>query len=132
MLQTNVEEYFKIKRMLKELNGDLRDFKKNHDLHEEIEEFAKKLKKMRNDLMSEQVIVDLKEEIDSAKERLGLLKEIIRQEMLDEGTDEVPFEGRKIKLVQVMKEVKDEESGDLKGKVQDRTDIEIDPNLNVL
>jgi len=131
MLQTNVEDYFKVKRLLKELNADLRDAKKNHELAEEIEELSKKLKKLRRDLMADQLIDELKEEIDTHKERMSLLKDIIKQEMIETETETVPFDGRVLKLVPTMKEGKDQETvQDGKGG-WDKSNIEIDENVEV-
>lgn len=132
MLQENVEEYFKVKRTLKEMNADLRDAKKNHPLQEEIEEITKKVKQTRKDLMADPIILDLKDEIDTLKERFNLLKDIIKQEMLEQETEEVQFDGRKIKLVRVMKEVRDQAVSPKGKKVMpDRSEIEIDENIEV-
>ena len=132
MLQENVKEYFKVKRTLKELNADLRDAKKNHVMQEELEEVNKKVKQLRKELMSDPIVLDLKDEVDVLKERFSLLKDIIKQEMIDQKTDEVQFEGRKIKIIQVMKEVRDQTvSPKGKGGKPDRSDIEIDENVKV-
>ncbi len=132
MLQTNVEEYFKLKKSIKELNGDIRDAQKNHALAEEIEEASKKLKEARAHLSSDPMITDLKEEVDAMKERFNLIKDIIKQELIDEGQDRVEYDGRVISLVKVMKEGKDEEEEKKGGKkAWDKSAIEIDENVKV-
>lgn len=131
MLQDHVEDYFKVKRLLKELRADLSDAKKNHELTEEIESTAKKLKKMRVDLMADELVNELKEEVDTQADRMKMLKEVIRQEMVEEETTSVSYDGRVIKLVQVMKEGKDESSSSGNGGGWDRSEIEIDENVEV-
>lgn len=129
MLQTNLEEYFKLKRLLKELRADLKAETENHDLTEEIKEINLKVKKLRKDLNADPVITDIKDEIDTNKERFDLLKDIIKQEMIDSEVETVEFEGRSINLVKVMKEGKQKDEKGKTGGGFDRTEIEIDENI---
>lgn len=132
MLQTNVEEYFKIKKSLKEINADIKDAKKSHELTEEIEEMSKKLKETKTKLANDPILNDLKEDADALKERFVLLKDIIKQELIDEGKEQVEYEGKVIKLIQVMKEESSKEEKKKSGKKEwDKTDIQIDENVKV-
>jgi len=132
MLKTHVEEYFKLKKVIKDFNADVRDLKKEHEVTPRIEELNKEIKKLRTELATDKMIMDIKEDLDSAKERFTLLKDIILQEMMEEGVESVPHDGKMIKVVQVMKEAKDQ-SVSTKSKKDgwDRTDIEIDENIKV-
>jgi DNA-binding transcriptional regulator GbsR (MarR family) len=103
-LLRHVQEYFKVKKVVKDFNADLRDYKKEHELTPRIEELKKELKKLKTELAVDKMVMDMKEDLDSSKERMTLLKDIITQEMLETGQEEVFYEGKKLRLVKLLKE----------------------------
>ena len=108
-----VDEYFKIKDSLKALRNDLKDHKVQMEEVKELDKVQKEVKKLREKIKEDETVHDLTEKIATVKERIDLVKELIRIDLLDGGQEEVKRNGRKLKLVSIIKEVKDTES---KGK----------------
>lgn len=106
---SRVEEYFQIKKTLRLLRRDLREHTEDHDNYDEMKELNEKVKKLREKIKDEESIRALKEKIDTLKERQDLIKEIIKVELMETGQPEVKAEGRKLKLIEVLKDIKDEE-----------------------
>lgn len=103
------QEYFDIKNQLRTLRADLKDLKTQHEDFQELEELNKKVKVLRENIKDDEDIKGIKEKIDELKERQDLLKELIRIELIDTAQEEVKRDGRKLKLVSVLKEMKDGE-----------------------
>jgi predicted TIM-barrel fold metal-dependent hydrolase len=104
-----VAEYFQLKNTAKTLRRDMKDLRTQHEDYEELEKLSKKVKELRDNIKNDQAIHELKEKIDQIKERMDLLKELIRVELIETAEEEVKKDGRKLKLVQVLKEMKEDE-----------------------
>lgn len=104
-----IEEYFKTKKVLKTLRGDLRDLKKNHDRAKELEELNKQVRFLRQEINNSEDIRIVSDKVAGLKERMDLLKEIIYSELKQSDEQEISLNGRKLKIVEVLKEMKDEE-----------------------
>jgi protein subunit release factor A len=102
-------EYFELKRVKKTLSDDLKDLTQNHENFEEAEKMKKELKILRDKINDNEDIRLIKEKVATIKERMELIKEIIKNELMETEEKEVKREGRKLKLVEVLKEMKDEE-----------------------
>lgn len=103
-----VEEYFKLKGVLKTLRADLKDIQSQDEFHIELEKIMKRVKELKEKIAGNEDIMNLKEKIQVTKERQDLLKELIRIELLEEGRDEVEREDRKLKLLYILKELRNE------------------------
>ncbi len=103
-----VEEYFKTKGQLKTMRGDLKDIKTQMEDYIEMEKIGKKARELREKLKSDETIHEMSEKISMLKERMDLLKEMIRIDLIDSGKEEVKKDGRKLKLVYIVKEGKDD------------------------
>lgn len=103
-----VQEYFDLKEQIKTLRADLKDITTQHEHFQEREELKKKVKLLNEEIKDDEDIKGLKAKIDQIKERMDLLKELIRIELIDTAQEEVKKDGRKLKLVYVLKEMKDE------------------------
>jgi hypothetical protein len=103
------KEYFKIKKALKDLRNDIKDLTTQHEDYEESQKLAKKLKELRDRIKSDEKIKELSERSPVLKERGELLKEMIRIELIENAMEEVKSEGKKLKLVYVLKELRDDE-----------------------
>ncbi len=103
-----VEEYFKTKSQLKTMRGDLKDIKTQMDDFIEMEKIGKKARELRDKLKADETIHEMSEKISMLKERMDLLKEMIRIDLIDSGKEEVKKDGRKLKLVYIVKEGKDD------------------------
>ncbi|KXK25884.1 MAG: hypothetical protein TR69_WS6001001490 [candidate division WS6 bacterium OLB20] len=104
-----VAEYFETKRVIKTLRRDLKDYKDNHELADEFEALNKKVKEIRDKIKTTDEIAIVTEKIATLKERMDLLKEIIKMELMQLEQEEIKHDGRKLKLIQTLKEMKDEE-----------------------
>lgn len=104
----NVTEYFQIKKTLKTLRADLKDLQVQHPKYEEVQKLAKKVKELRDEMNEEESLKALKEKISEQKERQDLLKELIRISLIENAEEAVKKEGRALKLIYVLKEIKDE------------------------
>ncbi len=111
-----VEEYFKLKDATRTLRNDLKDLKVQMEETEELEKLTKRVKELREKIKENENIRNLTEKIQGTKERMELLKELIRIELLESAQEEVKRNGRKLKIVNILKEMKDE--GDKKKKPQ--------------
>ncbi|HEX9804640.1 MAG TPA: hypothetical protein VGA67_03085, partial [Candidatus Dojkabacteria bacterium] len=100
-------EYFELKRVKKTLSDDLKDLTQNHENFEEAEKMKKELKILRDKINDNEDIRLIKEKVATIKERMELIKEIIKNELMETEEKEVKREGRKLKLVEVLKEMKD-------------------------
>lgn len=107
-----VEEYFKVKGIIRNLRNDLKDFKSQHEVTQELEKLIKKVKELRERIKEDETVKDLEEKISTTRERLDLIKEMIRLELLENSQEEVKKNGRKLKLIYILKELKDEENRD--------------------
>lgn len=103
------EEYFKTKQQLKTLRSDLRDLKDQHERNDEIKELSEKLRRLRSEVANQEDIRALSDKISTLKERMDLLKDIIKMELIESEQEEVKREGYKLKLIQTLKEMRDEE-----------------------
>ncbi len=101
-------EYFQIKDQLRTLRGDLRDLKEEHKDYAELDELTKQIKVLRENIKNDENIRIVQEKIADLKERQELLKEIIKVEMKETDQTEVKMNGRKLKLIDILKEMKDE------------------------
>lgn len=110
-----VEEYFRLKDSLRVLRNDIKDIKLQQPEVQEMEELQKKVKKLREDIKENEEVKIMTEKMAIVKERMDLLKELIRIELLDSAQEEVKRNGRKLKIVTILKEMKDNEN-DKKGK----------------
>lgn len=105
-----ISEYFQIKGTLKTLRGDLKDLKENHEDYDELKRLQEKVKLLRQRIKDNEDIHILEDKIGMLKERQDLIKEIIKAELIDSAEEEIKHDGRKLKLIQTLKEMKDEET----------------------
>lgn len=110
-----VEEYFKLKGVIRTLRNDLKDYRAQKEEVRELEKLTKKSKELREKIKEDETIHELSEKISTSKERLDLIREMIRIELLETSREEVKHNGRKLKLVNILKEMKDEAT-DVKAK----------------
>jgi hypothetical protein len=103
-----VAEYFKIKGVLRTLRNDIKDLKIQIPENEELDKLGKKIKELREKIKDNEEVKILTEKIQDAKERMELLKELIRIELLETAREEVKKDGRKLKIVNILREMKDE------------------------
>lgn len=103
-----VEEYFKLKGVIKTLRGDLKDIKDSLEAQIELEKLSKKTKELRDKVKGDETVFELSEKLSTTKERLELIKELIRIDLIETAQEEVKRDGKKLKLVHVLKEVKDD------------------------
>lgn len=106
-----VEEYFKLKGVLRTLRADLKDIQAQDEYYTELEKIMKRAKELKEKIAGNEDIMNLKEKIQTTKERQDLLKELIRIELLEEGKDEVERDDRKLKLLYILKELRNENRG---------------------
>jgi len=104
-----VDEYFKMKDVMRTLRGDVKDMKLQRPESKELEQVSKKAKQLRDEIKADEAIRAADEKIQVAKERMDLLKELIRIELLDKGQNEVIKNGKKLKLVSIIREDKAQE-----------------------
>lgn len=104
-----VSEYFKTKKSLKDLRADLKDLTSQHEDYEELQKMLKKVKELREKIKDEATIKELKEKASVQKERMDLLKEMIRIQLIENAEEEVKQDGKVLKLVYIVKEAKEEE-----------------------
>lgn len=104
-----VEEYFRLKDSLRVLRNDIKDIKLQQPEVQEMEQLMKKVKEIRENIKEEESIKNMTEKMQVVKERMDLLKEIIRIELLDKAQEEVKRNGRKLKIVSILREMKDDE-----------------------
>ncbi len=110
-----VDEYFKLKDSVRALRNDLKDNKAQLPEVQEFEKLNKKVKELREDIKNNETIKNLTEKISTTRERMELLKELIRIDLLDRAQEEVKRNGRKLKIVTILREMKDTDTGK-KGK----------------
>ncbi|CAG1020120.1 hypothetical protein DOJK_00108 [Patescibacteria group bacterium] len=111
-----VEEYFKLKDIIRTLRNDVKDLKLQKPEVEELDKIIKRAKEIRETIKDDESIKALSEKIETARERLDLLKELIRIDLLEKAQEEVKRNGRKLKVVSVLKEMKDGEENGKKKK----------------
>lgn len=104
-----VDEYFKLKKALSEMRKDLKDKTTQHPDYDEMQKAKKKAKELGDTVKDDEDIALMREKTKQIKERMDLLKEIIRINLIEEGQEKVKQDGKALKLVYVLKEVKDEE-----------------------
>ncbi|MEP7103132.1 MAG: hypothetical protein ABI721_00280 [Candidatus Dojkabacteria bacterium] len=103
-----VEEYFKLKGVIKTLRNDLKDIKDSLEAQIELEKINKKVKELRDKVKGDETVFELSEKLSTTRERLDLIKELIRIDLIETAQEEVKRDGKKLKLVHVLKEVKDD------------------------
>lgn len=103
-----VEQYFELKELAKTLRQDIKDMKEQHDDWEELQELKKQVKDINENIKGMEDIRIVDEKLKGVKEKMGLIKEIIMTELIETGAEEVKKDGRKLKLVQTIKEMKDD------------------------
>jgi hypothetical protein len=111
-----VEEYFKMKDIIRNLRNDLKDLKLQNPEIEELDKLTKRVKEIREKVKEDETIKTLEEKISNSKERMDLLKELIRIDLLETAQEEVKRNGRKLKVVSVLKEMRDGENEGKKKK----------------
>lgn len=116
-----VEEYFKTKDVIRTLRNDLKDSKLQKAESQELEKLLKKVKELREDIKEDETVKNLTEKIQGLKERMDLLKELIRIELLDKSQEEVKRNGRKLRIISILREMKDEEEAKKKSKFQGKS-----------
>lgn len=104
-----VEEYFKMKDIMRTLRNDLKDLKLQKPEIEELDKILKRAKQLREKIKEDESIKALEEKISTSKERMDLIKELIRIDLLEKAQEEVKRNGRKLKVVSVLKEMRDGE-----------------------
>ncbi len=107
--QNKIEEYFQLKSSLKTIRRDLSEMKKEHEANDELKQLKEKAKLLKNKIKNDEEIYQVQQKLDNLNERIKLLKEIIKAELIQNNKNEVKREGRKLKIVPVLKEVKDED-----------------------
>ena len=103
-----VEEYFKLKGVLKTLRNDIKDIKDSLEAQIELQKIQKKVKELRDRIKGDETIFELTEKLSATRERLDLIKELIRIDLIETAQQEVKKDGKKLKLVHILKEVKDD------------------------
>ena len=103
-----VEEYFKLKDSMRVLRNDIKDIKLQQPEVQELEKMQKKIKEIRENIKEDESIKEMTEKMVVVKERMELLKELIRIELLDNAQEEVKRNGRKLKIVSILREMKDD------------------------
>lgn len=111
-----VEEYFKAKDIIRNLKKDIADLKMQDPDTEELNKHIKKAKELREKINDNETIKELTEKVSTTKERQDLLKELIRIDLLEKAQEEVKRNGKKLKIVNVLKEMKDQEENGQKKK----------------
>ncbi len=111
-----VEEYFKMKDIMRTLRNDLKDLKLQKPEIEELDKILKRAKELREKIKEDESIKALEEKISTSKERMDLIKELIRIDLLEKAQEEVKRNGRKLKVVSVLKEMRDGEGEGKKKK----------------
>lgn len=106
--EARATEYFEIKETLKTLKEDLKDLKEQHLDHDELKEVTQKAKELRDNIKNDENIRIIQEKIETLKERTEMIKEIIKVELLENNQVEVKADGKKLKIVTVLKETKDD------------------------
>lgn len=104
-----VEEYFRLKGVMRTLRNDLKDHKAQMTDNQELDQLSKKVKELREKVKDDETVKTLTEKMQTTKERVELLKELIRIELLETAKEEVKRHGRKLKLVHILKEMKDQD-----------------------
>ncbi|RMD76920.1 hypothetical protein D6810_02555 [Candidatus Dojkabacteria bacterium] len=102
------DEYCKLKEVVKTLNTDLKNLISNHERYQEWQDLSREVKKLAELIKEDEEVRLLKEKIATTKERIELLKEIIRIDLIENGKEEITKNGIKLKLISVIKEVKQE------------------------
>jgi len=100
-----VDEYFKCKDNISLLRQDLKDYKEQMNEYIELKELEKKTKELREQIKANETIQNIQEKIATERERMELLKELIRIEMLESAQTEITFKDRKLKLINIIKEL---------------------------
>jgi hypothetical protein len=104
-----VEEYFQAKKVLKTLRQDLKDITSQHEKYEDLQAINKKVKAIRDDINDDEEIRELKDKISFEKERMDILKEMIRIELIENAEEKVVKDGKALKLIYIIKEARDED-----------------------
>lgn len=102
-------EYFQIKKTLKVLRGDLKQIKEDHEDFDELKRLKEKSKLLTKRIKDSEDVRILEDKIGMLRERQDLIKEIIKAELMEAEEEEIKRDGRKLKLVPTLKEMKDEE-----------------------
>ncbi|MBD3280139.1 hypothetical protein GF389_01270 [Candidatus Dojkabacteria bacterium] len=105
-----IEEYFKTKEAIKTFRKDLKDLKDNHEDAENLKSLSEEVKNLRAKINNTEDIRIISDKISGLKERMDLLKEIIYSELKETDEKEVKMNGRKLAIIEVLKEMKDEEN----------------------
>lgn len=106
-----IEEYFKLKETIKVLNSQLKEAKNASLSPEEIADhnnMMQKINRYRERIAGNETVNTLRDKISFEKERLELVRELIRLELLELGKEEIEKNGKKLKLKTILKELKAE------------------------
>jgi hypothetical protein len=93
--------------VVKELRAELKEFKESHEDFTKADKLAKELKILREKIANQTEVRILSDKIATLNERMELLKEIIKMQLLELNQEEIAHDGRKLKLVKVLKEMRD-------------------------
>ncbi|MBN1332047.1 hypothetical protein JW978_04150 [Candidatus Dojkabacteria bacterium] len=105
-----IEEYFKTKDAIRTFRNDLKELKETHEDAENLKNLSEEVKNLRKKINDTEDIRIISDKISGLKERMDLLKDIIYAELKETDEKEVKMNGRKLKIIEVLKEMKDEES----------------------
>lgn len=104
------KEFFQLKKTSTNLRRDLKDFKIQHPNYKELEDLRKKTKELRDEMNEQEEIRELSDKLKQIKERMDLIKEMLRIEMIENAQEEVKEDGKILKLVYIVKEIKDKDA----------------------
>lgn len=107
--EEKVNEYFHLKSAVKDMRQELRGLREEHPDNEELKQVAEKAKRLRLKIKEDEKIGSIQRDVDTANERMKLLKEIIKANLLQNNLEEIKYEGRVLKLVPQLKDVRDVE-----------------------
>ena len=103
-----VDEYFRLKKALTEKRKDLKDLQTQHPDYDEMQKAKKKAKELTDKIKDTEEIALAREKTKQIAERMGLLKEIIRIQLIEDGEEKVKKDDKVLKLVYILKETKDD------------------------
>lgn len=104
-LKDSLKEFFRLGKVIKELQSDLRDALGNSSKTDEIVALQEKIKNLKEDRANDPVISDIKDDIDKFKAELILHTDIIIELMVELGEEEVYYEGSGVKLTNKLKKI---------------------------
>ncbi len=104
--ESRLEEFFSLQQLARTLRKELRDLKCQSEFFNEWEELTRKATELSKKMKEEDNIKYIKEKLSNVKERIGLITELIKLDMIKNGKEEIEKNGKKLKILTVVKEVK--------------------------